>query len=76
MNVTSGTRTVGSELASYGFDDDGTPAEASVRDREAGILKRPLGGRITSQQRAGMEGVANDARLLAGTGLRSTAWRT
>ncbi len=45
------------ELASYGFDDDGTPAnkEFIIKD---GILKRPLGG-ATSQARADMAGVAN-----------------
>jgi len=46
-----------SELASYGFDDDGTPAtkEFIIKD---GILKTPLGG-TTSQARADMNGVAN-----------------
>ena len=45
------------ELASYAFDDDGTPAarEHLIRD---GILLRPLGGAI-SQARAGLPGVAN-----------------
>jgi predicted Zn-dependent protease len=45
------------ELASYGFDDDGTPAER-VHLIRAGILERPLGGAI-SQARAGLPGVAN-----------------
>jgi predicted Zn-dependent protease len=45
------------ELASYAFDDDGTPAER-VHLIRAGILERPLGGAI-SQARAGMSGVAN-----------------
>ncbi len=46
-----------SELASYGFDDDGTPAtkEYIIKD---GLLKTPLGG-ATSQARAEMNGVAN-----------------
>ncbi|MFV2060276.1 MAG: TldD/PmbA family protein [Gammaproteobacteria bacterium] len=49
--------TLSSELASYGFDDDGTSAtkEFIIKD---GVLKRPLGG-ATSQSRAGIEGVAN-----------------
>lgn len=45
------------ELASYGFDDDGTPAERQHIIRN-GMLERPLGGR-SSQVRADMEGVAN-----------------
>jgi predicted Zn-dependent protease len=45
------------EMASYGFDDDGTPAERNHLIR-AGILERPLGGAV-SQARADMPGVAN-----------------
>lgn len=45
------------ELASYAFDDDGTPAERTYLIRN-GILERPLGGAI-SQARAGVAGVAN-----------------
>jgi predicted Zn-dependent protease len=45
------------ELASYAFDDDGTPAEKTYLIRK-GILERPLGGTI-SQTRAGLPGVAN-----------------
>lgn len=45
------------EMASYSFDDEGTPAERTYLIRE-GILLRPLGG-STSQVRAGMPGVAN-----------------
>jgi predicted Zn-dependent protease len=45
------------ELASYGWDDDGTAAER-VHLIRAGILERPLGGAI-SQARAGLPGVAN-----------------
>lgn len=45
------------ELASYAFDDDGTPAERTYLIRE-GMLERPLGGAI-SQVRAGLPGVAN-----------------
>ena len=45
------------ELASYGYDDEGSPA---VREYliEKGILKRPLGSEL-SQSRAGLPGVAN-----------------
>ncbi|MGE0712749.1 MAG: TldD/PmbA family protein [Planctomycetota bacterium] len=45
------------QLASYGFDDDGTPAtrEYVIKD---GLLLRPLGSAV-SQARAGVPGVAN-----------------
>jgi predicted Zn-dependent protease len=56
LNVTFDP-TVEGELASYGWDDDGTPA-ARVHLIERGVLKRPLGGAI-SQARAGLPGVAN-----------------
>jgi len=45
------------QLASYGFDDDGSPAER-VHLIRAGILQRPLGGAL-SQRRAGLPGTAN-----------------
>jgi predicted Zn-dependent protease len=45
------------ELASYRWDDEGTPAERVHLIRD-GILLRPLGGSI-SQARAGLPGVAN-----------------
>jgi predicted Zn-dependent protease len=45
------------ELASYGYDDEGTRAERTFLIRD-GILERPLGGAI-SQARAGLPGVAN-----------------
>jgi predicted Zn-dependent protease len=45
------------EMASYAFDDEGTPAERSYLIRN-GILQRPLGG-AASQTRAGLPGVAN-----------------
>jgi predicted Zn-dependent protease len=45
------------ELASYAYDDDGTPAEKAFLIRD-GVLERPLGGTI-SQARAGLPGVAN-----------------
>lgn len=45
------------QLASYGHDDDGTPASKQFLIRE-GLLLKPLGGAL-SQFRAGMSGVAN-----------------
>jgi predicted Zn-dependent protease len=45
------------QLASYGFDDDGTPASKAFLIRD-GVLVRPLGGAL-SQHRTGMTGVAN-----------------
>jgi predicted Zn-dependent protease len=45
------------QLASYAFDDDGTPAQKTLLI-ENGILKRPLGGEL-SQLRSGLGGVAN-----------------
>ncbi|MBI2931068.1 MAG: TldD/PmbA family protein [Planctomycetes bacterium] len=45
------------QLATYAFDDDGTPAKKEYIIRN-GILLRPLGGAI-SQARAGIPGVAN-----------------
>ncbi len=45
------------ELASYGFDDEGTPADRVHLIRD-GVLLRPLGG-VVSQTRAGLSGVAN-----------------
>ena len=62
LNVTFDP-TVPGQLASYGFDDDGSPAtrEYLIRD---GVLQRPLGGAV-SQARAGMDGVANS---------RATSW--
>ncbi|MFH1144256.1 MAG: TldD/PmbA family protein [Candidatus Eisenbacteria bacterium] len=51
-------------FASYGFDDDGTPAR-KLYLIEKGILKRALGGTI-SQARAGIPGVANS---------RADGWR-
>jgi predicted Zn-dependent protease len=44
------------ELASYAFDDEGTPADRAHLIRD-GILLRPLGGAV-SQTRAGLSGVA------------------
>lgn len=48
---------VAGQLASYGFDDDGTPAERRLLI-DNGILVRPLGGAVSSA-RAGIDGVAN-----------------
>jgi len=45
------------ELASYGWDDEGAPAERVHLIRD-GILERPLGG-ATSQLRAGIKGTSN-----------------
>jgi len=45
------------EIASFAFDDDGTPAEKTYVIRN-GILERPLGGTI-SQARAGLPGAAS-----------------
>lgn len=44
------------QMASYGWDDDGTPAEKQYVIKD-GILQCPLGGAI-SQARAGIAGVA------------------
>lgn len=48
---------IGEELASYAFDDDGTPASKQFLIRD-GLLVRPLGGAL-SQLRSGLDGVAN-----------------
>ncbi|MEB0208650.1 TldD/PmbA family protein [Pseudomonas sp. CCC3.1] len=56
LNVTFDP-TIPEQLASYRFDDDGTPASKEFLIRE-GLLLRPLGGAL-SQFRAGLEGVAN-----------------
>jgi len=45
------------ELASYGWDDEGTPAEKHYLIRN-GVLERGLGGAV-SQARSGLPGVAN-----------------
>ena len=49
--------TIPAELASYAYDDEGTPAE-KVLLIENGILKHPLGS-LSSQQRCKMQGTAN-----------------
>lgn len=56
LNVTFDP-TIGEQLASYAFDDDGSAAtkEFLIKD---GVLVRPLGGLI-SQHRSGLSGVAN-----------------
>jgi predicted Zn-dependent protease len=56
LNVTFDP-TVPGELASYAFDDDGTPASRVLLIKD-GILVAPLGGTL-SQLRAGMPGTAN-----------------
>lgn len=55
--------TIETEVASYGFDDEGTRASREYIIRN-GILERPLGG-ATSQSRANLSGVANE---------RASAW--
>ena len=62
LNVTFDP-TVEGQMASYAFDDDGTPAERQHLIRN-GILERGLGGTI-SQARAQVPGVANS---------RASAW--
>lgn len=56
LNVTFDP-TLSGELASYAFDDDGTPAAKEFLIK-GGVLQRPLGGSV-SQMRADMQGVAN-----------------
>jgi len=56
LNVTFDP-TVEGQLASYGFDDDGTPAERQHLI-ENGVLVRGLGGAV-SQARSGIAGVSN-----------------
>ncbi|MDW9405055.1 TldD/PmbA family protein, partial [Pseudomonas soli] len=56
LNVTFDP-TLHEELASYSFDDDGTPASKQFLIRD-GLLVRPLGGAL-SQLRSGLDGVAN-----------------
>jgi predicted Zn-dependent protease len=62
LNVTFNPGVPG-ELASAAADDEGSPAERHYLIR-AGILERPLGGRL-SQARAGLPGVAT---------ARASAW--
>lgn len=56
LNVTFDP-TVAGQLASYGFDDDGTEATKQFLIKD-GVLERGLGGAV-SQQRSGLQGVAN-----------------
>ncbi|MFB4391629.1 MULTISPECIES: TldD/PmbA family protein [unclassified Pseudomonas] len=56
LNVTFDP-TLGEELASYSFDDDGTRASKQFLIQN-GLLLRPLGGAL-SQFRSGLSGVAN-----------------
>ncbi len=56
LNVTFDPDVAG-QMASYAFDDDGTPAERQYLIRD-GVLERGLGGAI-SQARTGLDGVAN-----------------
>ncbi len=56
LNVTYDP-TLPAEIATFGFDDDGSPAAKTWLIRD-GILERPLGGHL-SQLRAGVAGTAN-----------------
>jgi predicted Zn-dependent protease len=56
LNVTFDP-TIAEQFASYGFDDEGRPAERAYIIRD-GLLERPLGS-TTSQARSGLPGVAN-----------------
>jgi len=56
LNVTFDP-TLSEQFASYGFDDEGLPAEKTYIIRD-GILTTPLGG-VMSQARTGLAGVAN-----------------
>jgi predicted Zn-dependent protease len=56
LNVTYDP-TSSDEIASFGYDDEGSPAEKVWLIRD-GVLMAPLGGRL-SQLRAGMRGTAN-----------------
>ncbi|MDQ5909359.1 MAG: hypothetical protein QG599_1454 [Pseudomonadota bacterium] len=56
MNITFDP-TLGNQLATYAFDDDGLKAEKVFIIKD-GILQRALGG-VTSQTRAGLPGTAN-----------------
>ena len=72
LNVTFDP-TIGEELASYSFDDDGTAASKQFLIRD-GLLVRPLGAPCRSSARAWM--VLPTAAPVAGTVRRSTAWPT
>jgi len=50
--------TIGHELASYAYDDDGQKAE-KVMLIEGGILKQPLGGAYSTARVNGLSGTAN-----------------
>jgi len=46
------------QMASYGFDDEGTKAERAYIIR-GGMLERPLGGALSQARAGGIDGVAN-----------------
>jgi predicted Zn-dependent protease len=50
--------TIDGQLASYRFDDEGTPATKQYLIRQ-GVLERPLGGAASQARAGGIEGVAN-----------------
>ncbi len=59
LNITYDPRE--NQMATYGYDDDGSPAEKEFII-EKGILKRGLGGNI-SQARSGLAGVSNSRAM-------------
>ena len=73
LNVTFDP-TVAGEVASYGYDDDGTPAERTHLIKD-GVLQRPMGGHdLAGPGRARRCGQQQGLELE--TVRRSTAWRT
>ncbi len=63
-----------SELASYAFDDEGTPATRAFLIKE-GVLLRGLGGAL-SQSRSGLTSAPPMRGPARGTARRSIAWPT
>jgi predicted Zn-dependent protease len=57
--------TMAGQIASYGFDDDGSKAEKTLLI-DKGILKKPLGGAISQARANHIAGVANS---------RSVSWK-
>jgi predicted Zn-dependent protease len=60
------------QFASYRWDDEGWPAEKTYLIRD-GILRQPLGSHL-SQQRAGMEGMANIGGIGGVANARASDW--
>ena len=67
------TRRCPGELASYGFDDEGTRPSAELLIDE-GVLLRPLGGAVSRP--ASASPASRTRGPAAGTARRSTAWPT